>query len=142
WLVKEIIDSSSANCSVYLSLILNHFFMSPIHRSGKLLILLFFLAARLSGQDAQTESAELKTALQAKDYRKAARIAYDDGTRAWAEGTPDLTIKLLPQSMTWAKRANAVHQTYHAATLLGKVYFEKADFANAADYFNRSAILA
>ncbi len=116
--------------------------MSPIHRSGKLLILLFFLAARLSGQDAQTESAELKTALQAKDYRKAARIAYDDGTRAWSEGNPDLAIKHLTQSMTWAKRANAVHQTYHAATLLGKVYFEKADFANAADYFNRSAILA
>ncbi len=115
--------------------------MSPIQRSGILLILLFFFVVKVSGQT-QTESAELKSALQAKDYGKAARIAYDEGTRAWSEGNLDVAIRHLTQSMSWAKRSNSIPQTYHAATFLGKIYFEREDFSNAADYFNRGATLA
>src|SRR5690606_29961393 len=64
------------------------------------------------------------------------------GTLSHEAGNHDQAKKYLLDCLSFSKKTDRSKNLIAASSLLGKIYFESADFNNAADYFSRSAEVA
>ena len=118
--------------------------IQPIVGRVVLLFTLLFViqTARSQNTDIQSLSSALQGAIKSKNSAEASDLTLKLGTLSHEAGNHDQAKKYLLDCLSFSKKTDRSKNLIAASSLLGKIYFESADFNNAADYFSRSAEVA
>lgn len=118
--------------------------IQPIAGRVVLLFTLLFViqSARSQNSDIQSLNSALQVAVKSKNSAEASDLTLKLGTLSHEAGNHDQAKKYLLDCLSFSKKTDRSKNLIAASSLLGKIYFESADFNNAADYFSRSAEVA
>lgn len=103
---------------------------------------LLSLSVQSQESDPQILIRSLQSAIKQKDNVKASDLTLQLGKAFYENGNKEQAKKQFLDCLAFSKKAKRNDNLITSSFSLGKIYYESADFNNAADYFGRSADLA